>query len=61
MSRTVAICLAMALSGCAATGVKVSEQQAEAFKVGASTYNGGGPGCADEHHGGIQWHAHGGL
>lgn len=27
------------LSGCAASGVKVSEQQAEAFKVGASTYS----------------------
>jgi hypothetical protein len=27
------------LVGCAATGVKVSEQQAESFKVGTSTYD----------------------
>lgn len=27
------------LAGCAASGVKVSEQQAEAFKVGSSTYS----------------------
>jgi hypothetical protein len=27
------------LAGCAAAGVKVSEQQAESFKVGTSTYN----------------------
>jgi hypothetical protein len=26
------------LAGCAATGVKVTEQQAQAFKVGTSTY-----------------------
>jgi hypothetical protein len=27
------------LVGCAAAGVKVSEQQAQSFKVGGSTYN----------------------
>jgi hypothetical protein len=27
------------LAGCAASGVKVSEQQAQSFKVGTSTYN----------------------
>jgi hypothetical protein len=27
------------LAGCAASGVKVSEQQAQSFKVGASTYS----------------------
>jgi hypothetical protein len=27
------------LAGCATSGVKVSEQQAESFKVGTSTYN----------------------
>lgn len=36
----VAFCLFLFgfLTGCAASGVKVSEQQAEAFRVGASTY-----------------------
>jgi hypothetical protein len=33
------VCLFVLLSGCAASGVQVSEQQAQAFKVGSSTYN----------------------
>lgn len=33
-----AIILAFALAGCAASGVKVSEEQAQAFQVGRSTY-----------------------
>jgi hypothetical protein len=31
--------LFVALAGCAATGVKVSEEQAQSFQVGRSTYN----------------------
>lgn len=38
--RVVAIfCLASLLAACAAAGVKVSEQQAQAFRVGSSTYS----------------------
>jgi hypothetical protein len=40
MRGLIALCAAvLLLAGCAATGVKVSEQQAEAFKVGTSTYS----------------------
>jgi hypothetical protein len=39
MRAVIALCVAGFLAGCAASGVKVSEQQAEAFKVGSSTYN----------------------
>ena len=35
----VAFCIAGLVASCAASGVKVSEQQAEAFKVGTSTYS----------------------
>lgn len=38
MRTTISLILAAALAGCAASGVKVSEQQAESFKVGSSTY-----------------------
>jgi len=39
MRVVIAFCLAGVVTGCAASGVKVSEQQAEAFKVGSSTYS----------------------
>jgi len=35
----IAFCVACLLANCAASGVKVSEQQAEAFKVGTATYS----------------------
>jgi hypothetical protein len=38
MGRSAILLLAVLLSGCAASGVKVSEDQAESFKVGKSTY-----------------------
>lgn len=38
MRIAAAFCLAGLVAGCAASGTKVSEQQAEAFKVGSSTY-----------------------
>jgi hypothetical protein len=38
MSLKSAVVLAFALGGCAASGVKVSEEQAQAFQVGRSTY-----------------------
>jgi hypothetical protein len=34
----VVLCVAGLLAGCAASGVKVTEQQAQQFKVGTSTY-----------------------
>jgi hypothetical protein len=39
MRRILALGLLGLLVGCAASGVKVSEQQAQSFKVGTSTYN----------------------
>jgi hypothetical protein len=39
MRGVIALCVAGLLASCAASGVKVSEQQAESFKVGSSTYN----------------------
>jgi hypothetical protein len=39
MRWLVALGLSGLLVSCAASGVKVSEQQAESFKVGSSTYN----------------------
>jgi hypothetical protein len=33
------IAVGLMLTGCAASGVKVTEQQAQSFKVGSSTYN----------------------
>lgn len=39
MRFVAAFCLAGLVAGCAASGVKVSEQQAESFKVGSSTYS----------------------
>jgi len=39
MRRIGALWIAGVLAGCSATGVKVSEQQAQAFQVGKSTYN----------------------
>jgi hypothetical protein len=39
MRKALALCIAGLLTSCAASGVKVSEQQAEAFKVGSSTYS----------------------
>jgi len=39
MRWIVMLCVAGFLVECAASGVKVSEQQAEAFKVGTSTYS----------------------
>lgn len=38
MRVAIAFFLAGLMAGCAASGVKVTEQQAEAFKVGTSTY-----------------------
>lgn len=38
MRVAAAVCLAGLMAGCAASGVKVSEQQAESFKVGTSSY-----------------------
>jgi outer membrane protein assembly factor BamE (lipoprotein component of BamABCDE complex) len=38
MSSYKAILLSFALAGCAATGVKVSEEQAHSFQVGRSSY-----------------------
>jgi hypothetical protein len=39
MRWAIVLCAASLLADCAATGVKVTEQQAEAFKVGQSSYN----------------------
>ena len=39
MRWLVALGLSGLLVGCAASGVKVSEEQAQSFKVGSSTYN----------------------
>lgn len=42
MRLAVVLCastIAIAIAGCASSGVKVSEQQAESFKVGSSTYS----------------------
>jgi hypothetical protein len=38
MRGIVVFCVAGFLAGCAASGVKVTEQQAQEFKVGTSTY-----------------------
>ena len=38
MRSIATLAAALALSGCAAAGVKVTEEQAQAFKVGSSTY-----------------------
>jgi hypothetical protein len=39
MRQVVLFASAVLLCGCAASGVKVSEEQAQAFKVGTSTYS----------------------
>lgn len=39
MHRVLVICFAGLLVGCAASGVKVTEEQAQSFKVGVSTYS----------------------
>ena len=39
MRKLGVLCIAGLLAGCAASGVKVTEQQAQSFQVGKSTYN----------------------